>query len=249
MIPVLSECICSCGCSIMECEHWSGALSEIDIESLKNSSHPLFNTSRFTELLYLIRAKKIESRKDDKVSLEHNKLLSFCASNSQGSYLVDSSKNTTRLRALQSEAGIEVMTVFVVRSMIEVSRSKKKNKSLQRRSQLVSSLSWALQNIVSAVYFHSISEKKMLLCFEEFLESPLAHVNSIFYTSEFINVAVTQMPDFSTQHMMAGNKIRYNKSLSRDEKSLEISRTLYEKILSGIIEKPVILIVNSLCRK
>lgn len=243
----LSGRLCSCGERASDCPLWGtlrdpASSSHSEVQSAVVNA--LFDRRRPKEILTAL-APQLSINSDS--SHEHSHTLRQILAISEGEFLVDSSKSATRHRALAQMDGMELTTVFLVRDVIGVVRSKANPKSAKPRSILISALSWSLQNIVSAIYFRKVMTPKTCVTFQELTSGPLDVVNQVLAKTNVSRVQITSLPIKSSQHMLLGNSIKNDRSIAIRPPAAAVKLTRLESIVDAIVSRPSTALIKLIC--
>lgn len=207
-----ASCRCTCGRDSDSCEVWAGVIEDdrtkLWVEESQEAD-PLFDRSRTREALRLISA-RYRRRTGDSALDGHNDTLRRLVSLNGSTLLVDSSKNTTRHRALSQLPDVDLVTVFLYRDVLGVVDSKSSAKSERIAGRTTAALSWALQNLVSATYVRKISGEVHVLSHAELFNDPEGVARNILGEDFDRSRSLSERRE---QHMLFGNSVRQDGSL------------------------------------
>jgi len=250
----MDGCHCGCGEKIRNCRRWKHAFEYLDsmddgTRSKLFSSAYFEKGKRFKQMINSMFYKETREGNVCTISVRaHDKLLSTIADGD--GWLVDSSKNVNRLIALLQSNTVDVVTVFLVRDVISVARSKGKVKSERRSGMLVSSLSWAFQNLISAVLYQRIRSAKICLYYDGLVSNPNATLDSIFKLAGIASKCEIIFPiKMESVHMISGNSIKNTQSIELVSVDSKDIYGLKDHAIDWCVGKPTMYMVRKLVGK
>jgi len=223
---------CSCHQRVRECRLWSAVFDEwiannggISVQAYHDIQHRLFRFRHWPRLLAQLRQKSSMFLAYETATLA---LFRAIRRVSGRSIIVDSSKYATRALALSHMRGIDLKLIHLVRDIRGVAWSLRKTYLKNEGAGLQcdfhsmpawkTSLLWMLSNLEA----HHVRQRlgavnSRLIHYEDFVSEPETVLSSIgmMVETDFFDQArmIRSGASFSPEHLVAGNRLRMNKSL------------------------------------
>ncbi|MEX0291113.1 MAG: sulfotransferase [Flavobacteriaceae bacterium] len=216
---------CSCGERVEECDFWKRVMhewknrsSEANVKAYLGSMHQI-ERSKSPMAWLKLRFKSHNKERFEAYLSETYNLLKSIQIHSEKPVIVDISKNPLRAYAMMQHPNIDMRVIHLVRDARGVSWSLNKFVKAEVKQQKVwrTSLFWVVVNKLSN-FVRKKSENSGLILYEDFIASPEETTIEICKICEIDPQPIIDIikGDVALKgaHIMAGNKLRKEKSIT-----------------------------------
>lgn len=201
---------CDCGEYIKNCRFWSSVIQNYDMDYFFPIKSPFVKNIEY--LCNFLLFSDIKEKKYDEEKLLHKiSKKSKNLKNSNNVYILDASKNPSRLMFLLSEKYVEeIKVIYLTRDQISVINSNEKLGVFWLRSYF----KWIFDQIINNIILLKVSKKnKIKFSYDLFVQNPSKFIREL--NNKFnLNIDTKNfMNDISKEksHIFCGNITRYKK--------------------------------------
>jgi len=230
---IMNKEYCSCGCTVPECPFWSVIIKKWNVKR-KLTLKEYINTQNKLLSKKNIYSSFIALKKNSgnvKLYIEDTRsLFNVIFEHTNRSCIIDSSKSPIRILILK-KLGFEVTVVHLMRRFGDFLNSNKKSlkKDLQagiehdifpKKTSYVISI-WLVTHILIFLFSKKLNYKKIK--YENYVTDPVYSIVQIKGIDENFKKLLINRGPFLSEHLVAGNRIRLQKSLLLAKKPMNTS--------------------------
>lgn len=216
---------CACGESVSECRCWGPLHAQKKAIKISNRAS-VFNYLKVLNHLYnpLSRSKNLWEKSDDNYRMIRSIAGRFSSADAENNFILDSSKDVTRLIELVEDERFDVYCVHIVRDGRGTANSYASKRGQTSQNFYLALLKWLAANLLVGKFIKKEKIKSIRLSFECFCKNPENYIKEL---NNFLGIVI---PDNYAEviknmdyHNIGGNR------MSKKQRRKEFSGIYYDE--------------------